>query len=475
MMDGSQMLGKLTTAILCAAVVAGVLISSGSQPNVKNKRHIETVSLNSPALQGKLAENSKPRSSDSCSSRFYLDLPPNSKSEFDLQSFDGRIDIIGLVAFHSANGNQLLVPRKFLSNVRLCSISDEEERYRQRGYGIEPLVVRNKKWELSLSGDKADIERFEVEKKWIRGACWVSNTISNDVPSFDISEPSLITTRKVWIAKRNLYQWQRLSKNDVYLEDRNIAELPSDPAFVDMVSLQSSLQWHSEIKSNAVVRAYQLRFPCDEIPNVNFQTGPLGRSVINVAIDFERTRFNISPMPRKWDVVGEFYNSPMRLIQGAKAKRVVARNVSIFTAPLPYCHHSRCDDESTTLIGILVNDIEKSKYVAARRVQSGNFWLVPAGSTSHADLFKDPLGLDEHVRQIHSSRSSYIMSKEVLVANRDLQVGDKLNAYNLYVCDVPETFATGSIAKVKEANSVYGLKVTRVVFAGEILNPKQFE
>ena len=165
----------------------------------------------------------------------------------------------------------------------------------------------------------------------------------------------------------------------------------------------------------------------------------------------------------------------MRLIQGAKAKRVVARNARIFVAVCPYSHYSDLDDKSTTLVTLLVNDIEKSKYVAARKIQSGNFWLVPAGSVSYDDLFKDPPGLDEHVNNIYATRSSHVSTKKVLVANRDLKNGDTFNEYNIYLCDVPETFLKESIAKDLESVSAYGRKVKQSISCGDILSPDAHE
>lgn len=468
---------KFIPVIFCVVVVAFVFVNSSSQPHV-NKRHVEAVGLDSLALKEKLSKISKLESPNSILSRFHLDLPADSKSEFELQSFDGYVDIIGSVAFSNAEGEQVLLPRKFLSNVRLCSISDEEERYEQRGYGIEPLVARNKKWELSLSGNEADNEKFfNSQRKWIRGACWVSNSTRNDVPNFDASEPGLVTTRKVWVAKRNLYPWQGLSGNDVCLEERKIPQLPSGAAsaFVDVLSAECSLSWYTGIEADDVIRSFYLRFPSDAIPCVNFQTGPLLLGVVNVVVDFEQTPFNASPMPRRWDVVGEFYKSPLRLIQGAKAKRVVARNARIFNAALPYSHYPNLDDDSTTIVGLLMDDIEKSKYVAARKIQSGNFWLVPTGSTSYGDLFEGPPGLDEHVRNIYATRSPHVSTQKVLVANRDLKIGDSFDEYNLYVCDVPESYITDSMPEVESADSFYGREVKRAITRGEILNPDSLE
>jgi hypothetical protein len=235
------MVGKFITAILCLAVVSFALINFGGKLEVEREEAIETVALGSLALRDKLAEFSKPENPDSHFSSLRLDLPANSKSEIEIQAFDGHVDVIGSVAFLNANGEQVLLPRKFLADIRINSVSDEEGWYRQRGHDPEPLIARSIKWQLSLLGEEADKERFEIQKKWIRGACWVSNATSNEVPSFDTSEPGLVTTRKVWIAKRNLYPWQRFSKIDACLEDRNIAELPPDPAFVDLVSADGML------------------------------------------------------------------------------------------------------------------------------------------------------------------------------------------------------------------------------------------
>ena len=165
----------------------------------------------------------------------------------------------------------------------------------------------------------------------------------------------------------------------------------------------------------------------------------------------------------------------MRMIQGAKVKRVVARNARVFIACQPYSHFPGLDDNSATLICLLVNNIEKSKYVAARKIQSGKFWLLPAGSSSHEDLFKDPPGLDEHTRQIYATRSTHVSTQKVLVANRDLKIGDTFNEYNLYACSVPESFIAESMPEVESASSLYGRKVKRAITRGEILNPNSLD